>query len=484
MTSLHHKSFRQCEKKFARLSKLSKHFKHSSNTVSPSYFHSDPGNSCSIYYWDKSHTQMNLCDVGQRLTRSKLKELKGLDSEAAKQSTSSTSNLFNSTAPAPVNSNSFKLPAATKRGKLQSTALHSSNASNASVVWLRQQLKAKLYIWACPFKTPANNKPHACRWINSQGVPCPVTHGLVNDIKQHYYLVHIRILLKDYYPDVIQTCPVCSESFQSVDAVQRHWLNEHVDKALGGFDWDGKPLEANIQAFPQSFDECISVLNVLIERKVTLKSDFGSRELISKLGNGTDSGFKIAVDNIQLEPKSVLIPHAKHGHDTEFWARAAARLREERKLVDEWEGWVEDDGLIREGKYWGKRGRQLMSTPKSLKSVIGGVEEKTNPQAVCVRAIVVSHRYPLFKNWSYRPLSASEIKLRDLGSMAMALNASSNSEEERSPAETIFCAKDLTKRLIEGNQALVIDEELVEEGEVVWKVLRRHMGKTVNAFSG
>ncbi|KAI9335066.1 hypothetical protein BDR26DRAFT_1009380 [Obelidium mucronatum] len=121
---------------------------------------------------------------------------------------------------------------------------------------------------SCPHTKP-NNKDsrHECPWFQESGenqtnrtyTRCEESFALSYNLKVHYYAAHHDIYIEKFHPDVFKNliqfdsslfakCPVC-KSLQAPAELNRHWILEHVDKALGGFDIDGRSLQNDTQEF-------------------------------------------------------------------------------------------------------------------------------------------------------------------------------------------------------------------------------------------
>ncbi|KAJ3113681.1 WD repeat-containing protein 19 [Physocladia obscura] len=125
---------------------------------------------------------------------------------------------------------------------------------------------------ACPFTKPHPKfQKHVCPYVEQRfippssensteaalNIPCAASFSLSYNLKVHYYAAHHDVYIQKYYPNIDQVpfntgadccdgkplvaCPVCEYKTLPND-INSHWILEHVDRALGGFDCEGRRL--------------------------------------------------------------------------------------------------------------------------------------------------------------------------------------------------------------------------------------------------
>ncbi|KAJ3028908.1 UNVERIFIED_CONTAM: hypothetical protein HDU68_000605 [Siphonaria sp. JEL0065] len=148
----------------------------------------------------------------------------------------------------------------------------------------RKYLRSVPTLQPCPHTKPhIKHQKHACPWIqqiptnepngNPSFVRCEEAFALSYNLKVHYYAAHHDIYIQKYHPDSLNTlvndsesrklmaiCPVC-QCKELPDDLNRHWITEHVDKALGGFDLEGRSLQSDFNEYYDKHD--LMVLRVL-----------------------------------------------------------------------------------------------------------------------------------------------------------------------------------------------------------------------------
>ncbi|KAJ3394003.1 hypothetical protein HDU84_000502 [Entophlyctis sp. JEL0112] len=152
---------------------------------------------------------------------------------------------------------------------------------------LRKYLKATVpSLKACPFTKPHPRlQKHICPFVherssdcsydrpqenfNNESIQCGAAFNLRFNLKVHYYAAHYDVYIQKYHPTILMdstineesilgisrkmaTCPVCNIQTTPED-LNSHWILEHVDKALGGFDCEGRSL----RGFDNDGGDCI-----------------------------------------------------------------------------------------------------------------------------------------------------------------------------------------------------------------------------------
>ncbi|KAJ3294982.1 hypothetical protein HDU79_010055 [Rhizoclosmatium sp. JEL0117] len=123
---------------------------------------------------------------------------------------------------------------------------------------LKKYLKAVPNLRPCPHTKPhIKHQRHVCPWVDpnpeNYTMKCEESFALGYKLKVHYYAAHHDVYIQKYHPNTLKSiehvngtaivkCPICQKSMNP-EILNEHWILEHVDRALNGYDLDGRRLQ-------------------------------------------------------------------------------------------------------------------------------------------------------------------------------------------------------------------------------------------------